>query len=288
MLSVGVWLVVAAQAATPPPAPPAAPPAPGPAGVGAAGGDYRVGPGDILRVTVYGHEDLSQTVVVEPGGRFVFPLIGPVEAAQATPQDLEARIASRLAKGLIRDPRVTVVVQEYRSKVLHVVGEVSRPGTYPLTGRTTVVEMLARAGPLSPQAATEVIIVRPLAAAPDRPLLPNEATSASAEVLRVDLAALQAGRLERNLDLAAGDTLFVPQAERLFVTGEVRNPGSYPFHSGLTVRQAVSLAGGFSEDASTGGVRVVRGGGPKPLTIKVKLDELLQPGDTVVVKAKLF
>jgi polysaccharide export outer membrane protein len=249
-------------------------------------------------VTVYGHDDLSQTVVVPPGGRFVFPLIGPVAAAEATPTEVESAIAARLAKGLIREPRVSVVVQEYRSKVVFVVGEVTRPGTYPLAGDTSVVEILSRAGPLSSQAGTEVVIVRP-AAPVDRPLLPSEVASNgaapaaaaaghAAEVLRVNIREIQSGRLERNLILRPNDTVFVPEAERIFVTGEVRNPGAFPWSTGLTVRQAVSLAGGFTEDASKGSARVVRAAGGQTRTIKLKLDEPLRPGDTVLVKAKLF
>src|SRR5262249_31042761 len=120
----------------------------------ATGRGYRIGPGDILRVTVYGHEDLTQTVVVQPGGKFAFPLIGAVTAGELTPSEVEARIVGALSKGLIRDPQVTVVVQEYRSKVIFVVGEVTRPGAYPLTGETSAVEILSRAGPLLANAGT--------------------------------------------------------------------------------------------------------------------------------------
>ena len=233
MLMLCAALLVVSQAA--PPGPPSsasesAPP-------GAPQSDYRIGPGDIVRVTVYGHDDLSQTVVVQPAGGFVYPLIGAVDAKDATAEDLGVRIAARLSKGLIRDPRVTVAVQEYRSKVVYVMGEIARPGPYPLTGRTTLVEVMARAGPLSPQAGSEVVVVRPAAGSEGRPLLPSDPTAAVAEVIKVDLSAIQAGRLDRNLLLAPNDTVFVPQAERIFVTGEVRNPGAFSFRPGLTVLQ---------------------------------------------------
>ena len=107
-------------------------------------------------------------------------------------------------------------------------------------------------------------------------------------MLRVNLREVQAGRLDRNLALRANDTVFVPEATRFFVTGEVRNPGAFPYRSDLTVRQAVGLAGGFTEDASTGGARLVREVNGITRTIKVKLEDRLQPGDTIVVKAKLF
>jgi polysaccharide biosynthesis/export protein len=309
-MTIALALLLAAAQAQAPAVPPPTPKEPRPAGevlpsgevrpAGTSSAGYRIGPGDILRVTVYGHEDLSQTVVVPPAGSFVFPLIGPVAASEATPAEVENTITSRLAKGLIREPRVSVVVQEYRSKVVYVVGEVTRPGTYPLAGDTSVVEILSRAGPLSPEAGGEVVIVRPVAPV-DRPLLPNEVASASnvtrgngaqgraAEVLRVNVSDIVSGRLEENLLLRPNDTVFVPVAERIFVTGEVRNPGAFPWSAGLTLRQAVSLAGGFTEDASTGSARVVRAAaGGQTQTIKMKLDEPLRPGDTVLVKAKLF
>ena len=302
MIETVVLALAMAQAPAPPPraaAPPppvAAPALPESRPAGTAGRDYRIGPGDVLHVTVYGHDDMNLAVVVQPGGSFLFPLVGSVPAAEATPQEVEARIKARLAKGLIRDAQVTVVVQEYRSKVVYVVGEVSRPGTYPLAGQTSVVELLARAGPLSPSAGSDVVIVRPTAPV-DRPVLPAEVKAppasvgtpaARAEVLHVDVRAIQAGQIEKNLGLRAGDTVFVPQAARIFVTGEVRNPGAFPFSAGITVRQAVSLAGGFTEDASKGSARVVRQVARKPRTVKIKLDDPMEPGDTVIVKATLF
>jgi polysaccharide export outer membrane protein len=309
-------LVVALLAQAPPAKPPTPPPTQAPPAApdvrpaGSAGQDYRIGPGDILQVTVYGHDDLSHTVVVQPDGTFVFPLVGSVAAGEATPAEVEAKIVGRLAKGLIRDPQVSVTVQEYRSKVVYVVGEVMRPGTYPLGGETRVVEILARAGPLSSAAGSEVVIVRPKGPV-DRPVLPAEVGAApaaagsagtsgpaaapalgtvpGADVLRVDMREIQSGRLDKNVALKPNDTVFVPQAAKIFVTGEVRNPGAFPYTSGMTARQAVSLAGGYTEDAAKGSVRVVSlDANGKPKTYKIKLDDSLRPGDTLEVKAKLF
>jgi polysaccharide export outer membrane protein len=288
-------LLILAQAAAPAPArtPPPVPPEARP--IGAVGQEYRMGPGDILHVTVFGYDDLNQTVVIQPNGSFAFPMIGAVAAGDATPGEVEARIKGLLSKGLIRDPQVTVVVQEYRSKVVFVVGEVTRPGTYPLAGATSVVEILSRAGPLSANAGSEILIVRPVAQV-DRPVLPTEvgakgsgdAAASKADVVHVNLRAIQTGQLETNVMLKANDTVFVPQATRVFVTGEVRNPGAFAFSAGLTVRQAVSLAGGFTQDASTGSGRVVRQVAGKPKTLKLELDEPLEPGDTVVIRTRRF
>jgi len=99
---------------------------------------------------------------------------------------------------------------------------------------------------------------------------------------------LQAGDLTKNVLLRPNDTVFVPLAPKVFVSGEVRNPGAYPFAPGTTVRQAISLAGGLTEDGSSGRIRVVRTREGKSRELKIKIDDPIQPGDTIVVKAKLF
>ena len=279
----------------PTPAAPVAPPgaqtvAPDATTMAAVDQDYRIGKGDVLRVVVYGHPDLAQTVVVQANGSVALPLIGAVKAADATPGQVQDAIRAGLAKGFIRDPQVTVVVQEVRSKFVFVIGEVMKPGTYPLAGDTKVVEVLAKAGPLSPEAGSEIVVVRP-AVPVDKPVLPQDAKTAGpkpATVQRIDMRDIQAGQLEKNLTLRANDTVFVPKAARIFVSGEVRNAGAFPFSPGLTSRQAISLAGGFTEEASTGSARVVRMVDGKSKTVKIKLDEPLQPGDTVVVKRRWF
>lgn len=307
-------LLIAPQAApAPPPATVDVPPAV------ATAQDYRIGPGDILRVNVFGQADLSQTVVVEPNGTFAFPFIGAVNAKDATTAEVETQIRTRLSKGYIRDSQVSVAVQEVRSKVVFVVGEVARPGTYPLPRETRLVEILSKAGPLSANAGSEVLVVRPSRPV-DRPVLPQEVAAStkgnpkadskgskdapkgaskgaapkadpalpSGDVQKIDMREIQSGHLDRNIVLQPNDTVFVPQAARIFVSGEVRNPGAFAYTSGITARQAVSLAGGYTEDASKGSVRVVRNIDGKTKTVKLRLDDPLQPGDTVVVKAKWF
>ena len=253
--------------------------------------DYQIGPEDILKVTVYGHDDLTQTVVVQSDGTFVFPLIGRVKGGDLSPKELERKITVLLSQGFIRNPQVTVIVQEYRSKTIFVVGEIMRPGTYPLSGSRTLVEALAKAGPTTANAGAEVVIVRPHGEV-QGPVLPNQVgegpASASAEVIRVSMPDIQAGDLTKNVLLRPNDTVFVPLAPKVFVSGEVRNPGAYPFTPGTTVRQAISLAGGLTEDGSSGRIRVVRTVEGKSRELKIKLEDAIQPGDTIVVKSKLF
>jgi len=252
-----------------------------------AGRDYRIGPEDVLRITVYGHPDLTQTVAVQADGAFVFPLLGRVEADDLSAPDLERKLHDVLARDLIRDPQVAVTVQQYRSKVVFVMGEVSHPGPYPLLGTRRILEVLAKAGPMTANAGSEAVVVR--ARNPEaRPVLPSEVGAAPggpAEVMHVDLRAIQAGALEQNLVLQPRDTVFVPAAPRVFVSGHVPNPGGYAITPGITVRQAVSLAGG---SARSGRVRVLREVGGRAQQVDLDLDDPVQAGDTIVVRGGLF
>jgi polysaccharide export outer membrane protein len=271
---------------------PQTPPPPVPIPEEAAAADYQIGPQDILRVTVYGHDDLTQTVLVQPDGTFTFPLIGRVKASDNTPAELEKKIVTLLSRGYIRNPQVTVVVQEFRSKTVYVVGEVARPGPYPLAGHTTLVEVLAKAGPTA-NAGAEVVIVRPQkGASVSGPTLPTEmsgtgggtAASPQAQVFRVAVGQIEQGHLDQNITLEPNDTVFVPQAPRVFVTGEVRNAGAYGWFPGLSARQLISLAGGLTPDGSNSRLKVVRQNKEQG----IKLDAPIQPGDTLVVRRRLF
>jgi polysaccharide export outer membrane protein len=257
--------------------------------------DYEIGVQDILKVTVYGHEDLTQTVLVQADGTFTFPLIGRVKGEGMTPKQLEQKIGTLLSRGYIRNPQVTVVVQEYRSKTIFVVGEVARPGTYPLSGRMTLVEVLAKAGPVTVNAGAEVIVVRPRpGTSVDGPVLPSQVegqaadTSAAAEVFRVNVRDLQGGDMQGNLELRPNDTVFVPQAPKIFVSGEVRNPGAYAWFPGMTARQLISVAGGLTPEGSDGRLKVVRDRDGKPHEDGIKLDEPVHAGETLVVRRRLF
>jgi polysaccharide export outer membrane protein len=292
--------VAAAQAPARPPAAPAPAPAaqaPAPAAAAQLGpADYQIGPADILSVTVYGHPDLTQTILVQPDGTFTFPLVGRVKGSDMTPAELEKKLVILLSRGFIRNPQVTVVVQEYRSKTVYVVGEVARPGPYPLSGKTSLVEVLAKAGPTT-NAGAEVVVVRPQqGVAVAGPVLPTEVAEGEeappdkprAEVIRIAVSDIQAGELEKNLLLQPNDTVFVPQAPKVFVSGEVKSPGAYGWFPGMTTRQLISLAGGLTPDGSDGRLKVVRQAGGRSEEDKIKLDEPVKPGDTVVVRRRLF
>jgi polysaccharide export outer membrane protein len=253
-----------------------------------ADADYIVGPRDLLAVQVFGEPTLSGNYRVEADGGFAFPLIGRVQAARKTLRQTEEDIRRRLADGFYRDPQVSVTVQEYGSQKIFVIGEVRSPGSYPLSGEMTLLAALAQAGSTAPEAGDEVIVLRPRdAAALDVPLLPDQ--DDGNEFVRVSLRALQTGVAgDRNVVLQNGDTVYVPKVELIFVTGQVRSAGSFPMREGLTVLQAIALAGGLTDRGTTSRLRIMRTVDGKRVEIKVKATDFVQPGDTVVVLERFF
>ncbi|MCY4601857.1 MAG: polysaccharide export protein, partial [Acidobacteria bacterium] len=187
--------------------------------------DYTIGVRDVLEINVFNQEDLSGEYTVGPDGAFPFPLIGRVEAAGSTVEQLEETLRQRLLDGYFRNPRLSVAVAEFRSQEVFVMGEVTRPGAYPLTAETSLVEILALAGPLTSQASGAAVVLRADGPRAGDDGLGGPAADA-ADTIRVNLRDLEAGDVSRNLTLHDGDTVFIPRAEVVYVFREVREPGS--------------------------------------------------------------
>ena len=173
---------------------------------------YRIGASDVLKITVWGHEDLTQTLVVTPDGTIALPLVGTVPAAGLTPAQLESEIRQRLGKDYLVDPRVSVVVQEHRSQRVFVLGEAEKPGTYFLTGQTRLIDVVSQAGGPARTAGQDVHVIR--GSGGDGPAVPGAPAGATT---RVSLRKLLDGDAAGNFLLHNGDTIFIPKAASFFV-----------------------------------------------------------------------
>jgi polysaccharide export outer membrane protein len=245
--------------------------------------DYVIGPQDVLAITVFDSPDLSAKYTVELDGTFSFPLVGRVTAGGQTMRQFEATLRQKLADGYFKNPQITVSVEQYRSQRVFVIGEVRAPGPYPLTGDMTLIEALAKAGSTTPSASDEVVIVR---GGDKGPVLPGQANAG--DVQRINLKDLQSGAVKTNLDLRDGDTIYVSRAELVYVFGQVKNPASYAVKSDTTVLQALSLAGGVTPNGAMSRIKVVRIVDGEKKEIKVKLTDLVKPGDTIIVPERYF
>lgn len=252
--------------------------------VTAAQTDYVIGPQDVLTVTVFGEPELSGKHTVDQDGTFSFPQLGRIKAGGSTLRALEQELKKQLADGYLRNPQVSVAIETYRSQRILVIGEVRSPGEYQLAGETTLLAALARAGSTVPSAAREALIVRPAR----RGRSPGGAEENEPEIVRVDLADLQAGNMSLNVQLQDGDTVNVPKAQSVFVTGQVKASGAYAVERGTTVLQVLSLAGGITDRGAESRIKILRTVNGKKAEIKAKLTDVVEPGDTIVVPERFF
>ncbi len=261
--------------------------------VAASQENYVLGPEDEIEIKVWDHDDLTRKLRVGLDGSISFPFIGHIKTKGLTLSQLQNELQRRLGDGYIVDPHVSITITEYKSQRFFVVGNVARPGTYPLTKNITVVEAISLAGGVasggsggkSATIGTAIIVRSPAGAKAEKPLLPEHAKPQ--DKLVVSLTGAMTGDPRHNVEIKNGDTIYVP-ALVYFVTGEVKKPGRYPYEEGLTILQAVTTAEGFTDKAAPKRTHIIREHGQVKEKIAVKLDDPIRPGDTIVVPEAWF
>jgi len=278
MTSTFVLLVALSQAAPQPPVPPPTA-TPTVTTIQPAGApDYIVGPADVLQVTVQGVPDFTRPVTVDQDGTFDFPLIGRVAAGGKGVRAIEAEIKRMIeAKRLLVNPSVSVDVTAFRSQVVYVMGAVGRAGGYKIAGNATIMSVLAEAG-FSLKSGSTITITR----WPKGSKASGPASSApNAEVIKVSRKELEDGRAQ-GITLQDGDTINVPNAETFTITGYIRSPGVLELSDGMTVLQALAIAGGVTDQGAANRIEIQRVGVAKPIK-KVKPTDLVKAGDIITV-----
>lgn len=236
-----------------------------------------LGPGDVVRVGVYGSPDLTIETRVTPKGTITFPLIGQVELGGLEVPMAERRIADLLDKGgFVKKPQVTILVTNLSSQQVSVLGQVLRPGRYPIEGRRTVLDMLALAGGMGQDGADTITLIR------------KRNGDVTKETLDI-VGMMRSGELQRDVELMADDIIYVERAPRFYIYGEVQRPGAFRLERQMTVLQALSVGGGLTLRGTERGMRIKRRDADGKLqVIDAKHDDLLQSDDIVYVKESLF
>jgi polysaccharide export outer membrane protein len=245
--------------------------------------DYRIGPKDLLEITVFELPELNQTVRVSEDGSITLSLLGKVDASKLTAQELESRLASLLDKQFTKGAHVTVFIKEYQK--VSVIGAVARSGMYELVGPTTLLQAIAQAGGLTSLAMKEIYIYR-------------QGRDGKQERMVIDLADLVNGKPDLNVELQPKDVVTIPidQTLNVFVYGEVNTPGVVPYmgSKGMTLLQAIAQAGGTTVWAKRTRIMIKRRDKRtgQELQIEVNMkniinnkmaDILLEEGDVVIV-----
>jgi len=238
------------------------------------GGDYLLGAGDLVRIGVFGYPDMTADVRVDDAGAIRYALVGTLNVAGHSTREVETAIAQRLTEGgYIRSPQVSVLITEYLSQKVAVMGQVAKPGQYALTQRSKVLDLLAEAGG----------VVTGLAA-DDATLL-----RADGSKVPINLFELFQGNPEPNAVVGPGDTLYVPRAPQFYVYGEVQRPGAYRLERGMTVSQAISAGGGLTPRGTERHTTVKRRKSQgKEIVVTVRGSDQLRADDVLYVKEALF
>ena len=247
---------------------------------------YRIGLQDEVKVTVFNEPDLTNMYRVDADGSISFPFVGHVAAVGLTPAELQQRLTTMLAAGYIRNPQVRVEINQYKSQFVYVIGEVRAPGKIPMQGAgMTLLEALALAGSPTANASNEVIVVHPIRPGVAGALPGPDAEEARVVVNRRDL---ELGKAGHDVVLQDGDIINVPSAEHFYITGMVRNPGTFVLDPGMNVQQAIALAGGLNDRGSDRRVKVSRLVNAKFVEMDIQLEDTIQPGDTLFISGRFF
>ena len=224
--------------------------------------DYKIGPEDLLEVSVFEDEKMSKTVRVSSQGNINLPLLGVVRVKSLTASELEKEIRDLLAEKYFQDPNVSVFIKEYRNQQVSVIGAVQKPGVFEVSGQRTVLDMLAAAGGLRDEAGQLLFVIRPSSLEEEASREKKRPEEQAPITFLIDLDDLLVkGDLTLNYPLMNGDVINIPVSGKIFVGGEVRTPGGFLKGKQLTVSQAIALAGGLKTEANGAETKIFRRSG---------------------------
>jgi polysaccharide export outer membrane protein len=240
--------------------------------------EYRLGAGDVVRITVFQNPELTLESRLTEGGQISFPLLGAVRLGGLSVTEAEKVLVDGLTKGnFLRNPQVTIIVLQVRGSQANVLGQVNRPGRYPLEmADTRLTDLVALAGGVAPGGA-DVIVITGL-------------RNGQAFREEVDLPALFApGGQARDIVVRNGDAIWVDRQPIVYIYGEVQRPGPMRLERGLTLLQALATGGGLTPRGTEKGIRVHRKSADGQIEVsQPAMTDLLREGDVVFVRESLF
>jgi polysaccharide export outer membrane protein len=224
---------------------------------------YRIGPNDVIRIQVFGEEELTVERRIDGEGKIDYPLLGAILGEGKTIEELQQYLTTRLANGYLRHPIVNVSIIRHRN--FYVGGEVKTPGGFPYEVGLTVQKAIAMAGGLTEKSDKAGIQVKRLKGQVPETLVP----APDALVMPDDL-------------------IYVAQAQKIYINGEVRTPGNYSYEKGLTLHKAITMAGGFTDKAAKKSTKVLRIVNGEERTMELSLDSPVLAEDIIVVPQRFF
>jgi polysaccharide export outer membrane protein len=240
--------------------------------------EYRLGAGDVVRITVFQNPELTLESRLTEGGQISFPLLGAVRLGGLSVPEAEKVLVDGLTKGnFLRNPQVTIIVLQVRGSQANVLGQFNRPGRYPLEmAETKLSDLVALAGGVAPGGADVIVI--------------TGQRNGQAFREEVDLPALFApGGQARDIVVRNGDAIWVDRQPIVYIYGEVQRPGPMRLERGLTLLQALATGGGLTPRGTEKGIRVHRKSADGQIEVsQPAMTDLLREGDVVFVRESLF
>jgi polysaccharide export outer membrane protein len=237
-----------------------------------------IGPQDNLSIIVSDETELTGKYRVDTDGTISMPYLSRVQLAGLSLAEAQDKITTLLKAGFIRNPQVRIEVDQFKARNVLVTGEVRTPGKVTLPGTTmSLLEALALAGSPTQNASNDVLVMHP----------PKPGEKAP-EPIMVNRKELELGKVGRDLVLQDGDIVNVPVAKRFYISGFIKNPGSFVLDTGTTVAQAIILAGGLNDRGSDRRITIIRSEGGKSVEISARLEDRVQPNDEIKVKSRFF
>jgi polysaccharide export outer membrane protein len=222
--------------------------------------DYKIGPEDLLEISVFEDEKLNKTVRVSSQGNISLPLLGILKVGGLTAYETEKEIRDLLAEKYFQNPHVNVFIREYRNQRISVMGAVEKPGVYDVSGQKTILDLLAIAGGLKEDAGQLLFLIRPVKGDEEASEGGKDPNGEIPQTYIIGLEEmLMQGNLTLNLPLVHGDVLNVPVSGKVFVGGEVNKPGGFPLRGKkMTVSQTIALAEGLNQKANGAETKIFR------------------------------
>lgn len=244
----------------------------------AAVAEYRLGAGDVVRISVYQNQDLTLEARISEAGVVSYPLLGSIRIGGLTTSQAEKLIADGLRNGnFVKQPQVSLLVMQVRGNQVSVLGQVNRPGRFPIeVADMRLSDLLAVAGGIANTGADTLTLVgtrdgRPFRREVD---LPN--------VFRSEAR-------EEDVPVMNGDVVYVERAPTVYIYGEVQRPGAMRLERNMTVMQVLAAGGGLTQRGTEKGLRVHRkGSSGKVEVLTPKMDDLVRDGDVVYLRESLF
>lgn len=239
--------------------------------------EFTLGPGDIVKISVYGNPDLTVETRISDTGTVTFPLVGQVNVNGLNVAAAEKKLAQALeGGGFLKKPQVNLIVSQILSRQVSVLGQVNRPGRYPLEAKRSVMDLLATAGGFSQDGGDAISLIRKR---------DGQVTKTVIDV--VDM--VRTGELSKDIELEPNDIIYAERSPRFYIYGEVQRPGAFRLERQMTVLQALAIGGGLTQRGTERGIRIKRRGADgQEQVIDAKHNDLVQVDDVVYVRESWF